>query len=370
MVSPLERLIKISIPLTESDQNQANKFARQQPDPTRVETTYLNTLAVLSTQRYLQMINVETDLSISYSWNVANRMIGDVADLYIPECNGRIECRPVLPGSKTCWIPRELWTDRIGYVAVEIDDEKSQGTLLGFFRTVTHEAMPLSNLQSLDEFIDALEHGNADELESNPNRGLNQLLNWLDGAVNNLWKPSGTFPQGGIAFAGSQSTHQTVAQLYASQSGKSAAERIIPPDMSDSDALAHLIQSTDDEGIRRQAVDLLQQLDPHHSLLNAVREKDLSVHIGGCSVALRVILIPRLDKRYSVLVRIYTTGEQRFLPEGLQLIVLDGNGDEQITHTARTQDDWMDRPLIVDKGERFSIRIALNGSGVTEAFMV
>jgi hypothetical protein len=370
MVSPFERLLKIAIPLTQSDRSRAREFAQYQSDLLRNESTYLNTLAVLSTQRYLQMINVEADLSKSYSWNVANRMIGDISDLYIPECDGRIECRPVLPGSKTCWIPKELWTDRIGYLVVEIDDEQSQGVLLGFFQTVSNEAMPLSNLQPLDRFIDAIEHSNDNKTESKPNDELTRLLDWLDGVVNNHWNLSGALPQGGIVFAASQLIRQNLTQLYAIQFGKSAAENLVSPNMNDSDALAYLIQSTNDEGIRRQAVDLLQQLDPYHSLLSAVREKDLSIHIEGHSIALRVMLIPLLNQRYSVLVRVYATGDERFLPEGLQLTVLNEDGDEQITHTARAQDDWMDRPIVVDAGDRFGIRIALNGVCTTEAFIV
>ncbi|MEM9814806.1 MAG: DUF1822 family protein [Cyanobacteria bacterium P01_D01_bin.6] len=359
MISPLEQQLKISIPLTRVDRSKASDFANQQLNPSLVDKTYLNTLAILATQRYFQMINIESDLSDGYSWNIANRLIGDVSDLFIPECNMRLECRPISSGSKTCWIPRELWTDRIGYVAVEIDAERSKATLLGFFSTAFSEEMPLSNLQSLDELIDTIES------ESNPS--LNRLLGWLNGVVDNQWNVLGAYQKGGIAFAGIK---KEVEQLYASQMGKNRSERGVPASMSSGDALAHLIRSTDDEGIRRKAIDLLTQLKPDHHIFDAIREKDLSVHIDNHSAALRIIFIPRTDSRYSVLVRVYATGSQRFLPKGLRLIVLDEEGNERFSYPAGSNDDWIECPLILDEGDHFSIRVALGKSGITEPFVI
>ena len=157
MLNSLEDSLKVSIPLTKNDRNRARSCSEDQGNLRLSERIYLNRLSVLATQRYFQMINIESDLYSSYSWNIANQLIGDISDLFIPECNGRVECRPVLPGSQSCWIPQELWTDRVGYIIVEIDDKNSEATLLGFFRTVSREMMPLSNLQSLDSLIDIIE---------------------------------------------------------------------------------------------------------------------------------------------------------------------------------------------------------------------
>ncbi|MBE9040479.1 DUF1822 family protein [Oscillatoriales cyanobacterium LEGE 11467] len=224
---------------------------------------------------------------------------------------------------------------------------------------------------------------------SKPGDEFNRLLDWLQGIVSTQWSLPGTFlPSTGIRFChlsralrhgktepiDPQNLRREIAQLYASQPAKSDSEshlkRIVPSQMSDGNALAYLIQSVDDEGIRRQAVDLLQEFEPEHPILKASREKDLGIDLEGCSIALRVLLIPRLDDRYSVLVRVYPTGESRFLPEGLQLAILDEGGNELVAHTARERDDWIDRPLIVEEGERFGIRITLNESSVTETFAV
>lgn len=117
-------------------------------------------------------------------------------------------------------------------------------------------------------------------------------------------------------------------------------------------------------------MDLLQQIEPRHLLFGATRERDLSLDFDGEAIALRVMVIPRWDERYSVLLRVYPTRDWRFLPAGLQLIVLDETGNELAAHTARDRDDWMDRPLIVEVGDRFGIRIAPNESSVTETFVI
>jgi Protein of unknown function (DUF1822) len=201
----------------------------------------------------------------------------------------------------------------------------------------------------------------------------NRLLDWLKGVVDDRWSLTGSFPQARIVFCTAEPTQnyrRDIVQLYASQPTKNNTQRSIPPNISDGDALADLIRAVDDEGIRRQAIELLQQVEPEHPLLSTAREQDLSLYIEGYSIAFRVMFIPRLDDRYSILLRLYATGAQRFLPEGLQLVVLDEAGNELVTHTAREYDDWIDRPLVVEKGDRFSIRIVFNESSVTEAFVV
>lgn len=196
----------------------------------------------------------------------------------------------------------------------------------------------------------------------------NTLSDWLKGLSNGEWKLSGTFSQGGVVFAGG--VHEKVAQLYSNQAAESGLGKDLSS-ISDSDALAYLIQSTGDEGIRRQAIDLLLEVEPSHTLFSAVREKDLSIHIENHSIVLRVMLIPKVDRRFSVLARVYATGSQRFLPEGLELTVLSERGDKIAPDiVARAHDDWLDRPLGMDSGDRFSIRITLDESVVTESFTV
>jgi len=72
----------------------------------------------------------------------------DVADLEIRNL-GKLECRPVLSGTESVRIPQEVWSDRIGYVAVQIDESLGEATLLGFVETVSVKEIPISHLRSL-----------------------------------------------------------------------------------------------------------------------------------------------------------------------------------------------------------------------------
>ena len=46
----------------------------------------------------------------------------DIAGLVVKDC-GKLECHPVLPNSDFCYIPAEVWSDRIGYIAVQFDQD-------------------------------------------------------------------------------------------------------------------------------------------------------------------------------------------------------------------------------------------------------
>ncbi|MEL6165586.1 MAG: DUF1822 family protein, partial [Cyanobacteria bacterium J06628_3] len=55
----------ISVPITEANRNKAKQFAQQQSDSEKSLEVYHNTLAVLVTNNYLQMLGVSTSLQHS-----------------------------------------------------------------------------------------------------------------------------------------------------------------------------------------------------------------------------------------------------------------------------------------------------------------
>ncbi|NEP59615.1 MAG: HigA family addiction module antidote protein [Symploca sp. SIO2G7] len=208
--------------------------------------------------------------------------------------------------------------------------------------------------------------------------GLNRLLDWLDGLADSVWQPLGTFSEEALVPVRSlregslreKTIVEEVAQLYARDNRNEGSESPLLPSEDVSDALAYLIRSTNDESVRKDAVDLLQAIDPNHSLFSAVREKDLSLSMKGEMIILRIMVIPRVDDRYSVLVQIYSLDKNKSLPEGLKFSILDESGDEKFIYPVRPQDTLINRPLILDKGDRFSIRVTLGESTVTEAFLI
>ncbi|GBF82019.1 DUF1822 family protein [Aphanothece sacrum] len=133
----------------------AEEFYRQQSNPEKAKEVYLNTLAVYAVDYYLNCLNIETDLEASDSWDIVMQTLSNVADLVIKDY-GRIECRIVLPDADTCSIPGEVWSDRIGYVAVQLNQELTEAKLIGFLETVNTEEVILSNFQPIEELIDKL----------------------------------------------------------------------------------------------------------------------------------------------------------------------------------------------------------------------
>lgn len=79
----------------------------------------------------------------------------DSADLKI-DVLGKLECRPVLPNENICYVPSEVWSDRVGYVVVEIDEEAKKAILFGFVEQIETNELPLAQLPDIDNLVDLL----------------------------------------------------------------------------------------------------------------------------------------------------------------------------------------------------------------------
>lgn len=139
-----------TVPLALSAHSRAEQFRRYQSNPHKAKQVYLNTLAVYAVNVYLQCREFETDLEKSASWDPVMQVLMDVADLMVKN-RGKLECRPVLPSSEVVCVPAEVWSERIGYVAVQLNESLREATLLGFVEKVAGTELPLSQLRSLEE---------------------------------------------------------------------------------------------------------------------------------------------------------------------------------------------------------------------------
>jgi hypothetical protein len=100
---------------------------------------------------------------------------------------------------------------------------------------------------------------------------------------------------------------------------------------------------------------------------------DLGIELAGNPVALVVTLMPvEASEEIDIHLRVYPTGQQNYLPPGLQLIVLDESGDSlpELKAEARSADDWIQREFSGQPGERFSVKIALGDVSIIENFMI
>ncbi|MDB9312696.1 DUF1822 family protein [Spirulina sp. CS-785/01] len=150
---------RLSIPLGTTAHQYARTFAAEQATPEKGLQVYLNTLAVWSVSRYLQWLEVETDLTHSDSWNAASRALFNVADLTIPTV-GKLECRPVPEGEQTFSLPPSLQGNRLGIVAVQYNDNLRDMELLGFYPTpdTIPPELSITELRSLDTLLETLDN--------------------------------------------------------------------------------------------------------------------------------------------------------------------------------------------------------------------
>jgi Protein of unknown function (DUF1822) len=86
--------------------------------------------------------------SVSDSWNPVLQTLMDTSDLIVKK-RGKIECRPVLPTSKNCYIPKESWHKKNAYVAVKFNQELTEATLIGSLKTVKKELVSLEEFQPI-----------------------------------------------------------------------------------------------------------------------------------------------------------------------------------------------------------------------------
>lgn len=154
---PLAERLTFTVPLSGADFKLAQKFSREQKDADKSKQVFLNTLAVLAVNFYCQCLKVETNLeeSIIGHGHYNRRILMDSADLKI-DVLGKLECRPVLPNENICYVPSEVWSDRVGYVVVEIDEEAKKAILFGFVEQIETDELPLAQLPDIDNLVNLL----------------------------------------------------------------------------------------------------------------------------------------------------------------------------------------------------------------------
>ncbi|MCT7991022.1 DUF1822 family protein [Laspinema olomoucense] len=135
----------------------AQQFGQQHLTVAKSAQVYQNTLAVLAVDYYCQCLGIPTQLTSSDSWNPVIQSLLDIADLQL--ANGKkIECLPVQVDADFVEVSPEVLSERIGYIAVEINSSQTQARLLGFAETISTNPCPLSQFKGLECFIDCLHY--------------------------------------------------------------------------------------------------------------------------------------------------------------------------------------------------------------------
>ncbi|MEY3870759.1 MAG: hypothetical protein RLZZ338_4653 [Cyanobacteriota bacterium] len=177
MLSNTEQLT-FKVQLSFEAHSLAQKYSKLQSSPQKAKQVYLNILSVYAVDFYLQCMGFETDWPGSDSRNPLMLKLLDLADLDVKQF-GKLECRPVLPDQRFCYIPPDVWQDRIGYVAVQLNPSLKEATILGFTNNPMPE-FPLIQLQSLDNFLAYMSRIRQPKLVN--------LRNWFEGSFEEGWQ--------------------------------------------------------------------------------------------------------------------------------------------------------------------------------------
>jgi hypothetical protein len=304
----------LPLPISEANRTIAQEFAAQQPTPEKVEQVRLNTLAVCVVNYYLQMMGISTDLKASDSWNPVLRLFSNIADLEVVGL-GRLECRSITTHEQTCYIPPEVWSDRIGYVVVQFDELFREASVLGFARTAM-EYLPISELQPLE---DLLSH-----------------LNLLREPVTQIALQSGATSQTQVSLS------QWLQNVF--EIGWQTIEFLLGP-----------AQTKLDFSFRRADPKEPESQHPGGSVRRA-KLIDLGMQLAGNSVALTVELRPESERKTDILLQLHPTGSQIYLPPLLQLIVIDESQETFLEAQARSTDNYIQLQFRGQPGERFSVK--------------
>ncbi len=333
----------VAIPLTQTMRDIARRSASRHSSPEKQGQVYRNLLTVQAVATYLARMGVDTHCQESYSYDLAAQLAFDVADLMLPGI-GRLECRPVQPKTLHCEVPMETWDDRLGYIAVELDAQEAR--LLGFLPEVKMSSVPLHSFRPLTELFDALvvrEHSLGAWLVGQA------MAQWLD---LRQWRSQDTslaaFLSGGPAIAPIDPTlPDTALQIQQLEGAMDKAQ--------------------DDEALWT-AADRLWQIAPNHAQATVRRVLDLGLALEGVALALMVGVLPRRDGQMALLLRVAPI-KQVYLPRGLVLAGLYPDGTPFATVEARAADNLIQLKFQAEARERFSVRLSLGETTITEHFV-
>jgi len=307
MIYQVQAPFTFSVDLIQKAHKLAERFCSYHANLQKSEQVYLNTLAIYAVNHYLQCLGFKTNWKASNSYDAIMQSFLDIADLEVIN-HGKLECKVVLPNSDFVYIPQEVWIGRIGYIAVQLDEDLQTATLLGFTPKVVTEKLPLNQLRPLEEFPQYLQ-------QVTPPIDLNE---WFEDFVQQGWK--------------------TLESLIATES------------------LGNLNPSFKDN-----------TCFPGEEIFKAVKRFEFE----NQSVLMLVALKPEKNEEISVRVRIYPDSDNDCLPEHLKLAILSDSGETLKEVTSRSIDNFLQLPSFrCSFQESFKLQLSINNICCTESFFI
>jgi hypothetical protein len=300
----------ISLPITTAARNTAQRFASQQSSPDVAERVRRNTLSILVMCNYLEMMGIPTNLEASDSWHPVVRLCADVADLEIDGL-GKLECRSLRAGESTCYMPPEVWEDRIGYTVLRLEEDGRSATILGFVKKVSTEYLALDRLEPIENLCEAIA----------ALRPIS-ISDWFKGLYDAVWQEIGALITPRPEYVWLSANKSTIPNPSSNQT----------------------------EVRRGKAI-------------------DLSDYLPNCQVALVVTIWQGTENKTNIRLAVYPmTG--MYLPQFLKLVVLDETGSVFKEIESRSIDNFIQFEIYGDAGEHFSAQVVFAELVVTEKFVI
>ena len=333
-------------PISTTDRRRAEQLCRQQATPEKEEQVRLNTLSVAFVNSYLQYMGFETDLEATDSWDSVKHIFMDVADLSLKKL-GFLECRPVSEDTEFVYVPPEVQSNRIGYVAVQINKSFREATLLGFVKEVTSDLLPISQLQSVENLLEYLEE--------------------LSQVETRTPKPYGHAARTGKLATRSVPAGLNFASLHMADDSLIPNKTLVK--------LKQWLENIVEAGWQDIETLLGTQINPAWNMRSKTdaflsRGKLIDLGILSGTVVLVVTLPYDNEQEMDIIVEVRPTIGQTYLPANLQLIVLDFEGISVMEAQTRSSNKNIQLQFSAEEGERFSVKLALGDISVTEDFVI
>ncbi|MBA4445655.1 DUF1822 family protein [Cylindrospermopsis raciborskii CS-506_D] len=350
----------ISIELTDEYRQQAYVFARKQRNQKRAEEVYRNTLVVLATKNFLDILGINNDLSKGFSWNFLGQQIGDIADLYLPDFKQSIECRVIRKTESKCHIPQEVQSDRLGYLFIELDDSYETAEIIGFVPQVSVSELPRSYFQGLDLFLEHLDKVSGKSLIS----------------IGELMK--GYFQDWMINIQTIQTLLDNIQYSNREQfrlTFKSVEDEKI---RGIEEIKGKIEKIEDDNELWEQGQKLWRLLSPEdHQYIYCpkIAFKDLTDYVDY-PVALMVGIMKKPNsQKLLIMIRVFPPESQQLptnlLPQGIKLTITDLS-DNEIIKVVESQEGniFIQYKFLADLDDKFSVGVEINNQNFTQEFLV
>ncbi|MBD1869009.1 DUF1822 family protein [Cyanobacteria bacterium FACHB-471] len=317
MLNPQTDMFSFTIPLTAANHQAAKRFYQQHSNPEKARQIYLNTLSVQAVNFYLTCLGIKTDLEQSHSWNPTLQILVDTADLWVHNL-GHLECRAVLPNADVCVVPPQVWSERIGYVAVQFNADLTEATLLGFTSAVEVEDLPLEELQPIDQLPEYLSRLAAVQPVSQAASTV--LSQWLQNIVESSWQAL-----------------EMLAELQ------------------EQPVLSFRTPAT-------------QPFDC--STVGARYGKFLSLgDAPEAQVLFLMEILPKTAAEYQIKMELYPVGKEIYLPRSLHVSIIDEAG-KTILQAEGNNSEGLEFQFTGELGERFSVEVSLQEHHIIETFEI